>query len=86
MARVLAAVAEAEFTQAEAQLVEAKSERAKAVVETLVSGIISERKARAGALAGTEPLLMNIRNGEIELAADIPVSALPLVKTARYFA
>lgn len=83
VARQGVTVAEAEFIQAEAQLAEAKSERAKAVVEAPVAGIISERKARAGALAGTEPLLMLIRNGEIELAADIPESELSLLKAGQ---
>src|SRR5690606_30839571 len=61
-------VAKAEFTQAEAQLAEAKSERARAVIHAPVSGIISERNARVGALAGSGTLFSLIRDGEIEFA------------------
>lgn len=77
------AAEEAEFTQAEAQLAEARRERARAVIEAPVAGIVSERKARAGALAGSEPLVSLIRDGEIELAAEVPESDLPLLKAGQ---
>src|SRR5690606_23285745 len=77
------AAEEAEFTQAEAQLAEARRERARAVIEAPVAGIVSERQARAGALGGSEPLVSLIRDGEIELAAEVPESDLPLLKAGQ---
>lgn len=76
-------VAKAEFTQAEAQLAEAKSERARAVIHAPVSGIISERNARAGALAGSGTLFSLIRDGEIEFAAEVPESEILLMKAGQ---
>ncbi|ASV88136.1 efflux transporter, RND family, MFP subunit (plasmid) [Ochrobactrum quorumnocens] len=75
------AAEEAEFKQAEAQLAEARRERARAVIEAPVAGIVSERKARTGALAGNELLVSLIRDGEIELAAEVPESDLSLLRT-----
>lgn len=83
VARQAVAAEEAEYTQAEAQLAEARRERARAVIEAPVAGIVSERKARAGALAGSEPLVSLIRDGEIELAAEVPESDLPLLKAGQ---
>lgn len=83
VARQAVAAEEAEFTQAEAQLAEARRERIRAVIEAPVAGIVSERKARAGALAGNEPLVSLIRDGEIELAAEVPESDLPLLKAGQ---
>lgn len=83
VARQAVAAEEAEYTQAEAQLAEARRERARAVIEAPVAGIVSERKARAGALAGSEPLVSLIRDGEIELAAEVPESDLSLLKVGQ---
>lgn len=77
------AVARAEFTQAEAQLAEAKSERARAIIHAPVSGIISERNARVGALAGNGTLFSLIRDGEIEFAAEVPESEILLMKAGQ---
>lgn len=74
------AVTAAELAQAEAQLAEAKSERERAVLYAPVSGIVSERNARTGALAGNNALVNLIRDGEIEFAAEVPESELRFLK------
>lgn len=74
------AVMTAELAQAEAQFDEAKSERDRAVLYAPVSGIVSERNARTGALAGNAALVSLIRDGEIEFAAEVPESELPFLK------
>jgi len=71
------AVAQAELSQAEAQLSESRRLRERAVVVAPVGGVVSERHANAGALTGSEPLVRLIRDGEVELAVDIPESELP---------
>lgn len=76
-------VAKAELAQAEAQLADAKSERDRAIVIAPVSGLISERNARAGALAGNTPLVNLIRDGEIEFAAEVPESELRFLKAGQ---
>ncbi len=76
-------VAKAELAQAEAQLADAKSERERAILTAPVSGLVSERSARAGALAGNAPLVSLIRDGEIEFAAEVPESELRLLKTGQ---
>ncbi|NOV21480.1 efflux RND transporter periplasmic adaptor subunit [Ensifer adhaerens] len=72
-------VARAEDAQAQALQAEARRKLERAVIVAPSTGIVSERLARAGALAGTEPLMRLIRDGEIELAAEIPESELPLL-------
>lgn len=72
-------VARADDAQAQALLAEARRKLERAVIVAPAAGIVSERLARAGALAGTEPLMRLIRDGEIELAAEIPESELPLL-------
>lgn len=76
-------VTSAELAQAEAQLAEAKSERERAVLYAPVSGIVSERSARTGALAGNNALVNLIRDGEIEFAAEVPESELRYLKTGQ---
>ncbi|KQU88102.1 hypothetical protein ASD00_29280 [Ensifer sp. Root31] len=75
-----AAAERAEHAQAEARYAEAQRERARAVVLAPAAGVVSERQARAGALAGSDPLVRLIRGGVIELAAEVPESELPLVE------
>jgi len=72
-------VMQADLAQAEAQLVEATLRLDRTEIRAPVAGIVSERLARAGALAGAEPLLRLMRDGEIELEADIPEADLPTV-------
>lgn len=72
-------VARADDAQAQALLAEARRKLERAVIVAPAGGIVSERLARAGALAGSEPLMRLIRDGEIELAAEIPESELPLL-------
>ncbi|MEO5758457.1 MAG: efflux RND transporter periplasmic adaptor subunit [Mesorhizobium sp.] len=74
-----AAAERAQYAQAEAQLAESRRERERAVVLAPTDGLVSERQARAGALAGSEPLIRLMRDGETELAAEIPESELPLL-------
>ncbi|OOG64206.1 hypothetical protein B0E45_28830 [Sinorhizobium sp. A49] len=79
IAREAVKVARADDAQAQALLAEARRKLERAVIVAPAAGIVSERLARAGALAGTEPLVRLIRDGEIELAAEIPESELPLL-------
>ncbi|HKU96961.1 MAG TPA: efflux RND transporter periplasmic adaptor subunit [Vineibacter sp.] len=72
-------VMRADLAQAEAQLVEATLKLDRTEIRAPVAGVVSERLGRAGALAGGEPLLRLIRNGEIELEADIPEADLPRI-------
>lgn len=76
-------VAKAELLQAEAQLAEAKSEREHAVLYAPVSGTVSERNARVGALASNSALVSLIRDGEIEFAAEVPESEVRLLKAGQ---
>ena len=76
-------VAKAEFVQAEAQLAEVQSERERAVIYAPVSGIVSERNARVGALAGDGALVSLIRDGDIEFAAEVPESELLLLQAGQ---
>lgn len=71
------ALAQADVNQAEAQLAESRRLRERDVVLAPVAGVVSERHANAGALTGSEPLIRLIRDGRVELAADIPESELP---------
>ncbi|AMS39295.1 Efflux transporter, RND family, MFP subunit [Aminobacter aminovorans] len=71
------ALAQAEVDQAEAQLTESRRLVERNVVVAPVAGVVSERHANAGALTGGEPLIRLIRDGEVELAAEIPERELP---------
>ncbi|WP_457581474.1 efflux RND transporter periplasmic adaptor subunit [Ensifer canadensis] len=79
IAREAVKVARADDAQAQALLAEARRKLERTMIVAPAAGIVSERLARAGALAGTEPLMRLIRDGEIELAAEIPESELPLL-------
>jgi HlyD family secretion protein len=72
-------VARADYDQAEALEAEARRRLDRAVIVAPADGIVSERLARAGALAGSDPLLKLIRGGEIEFAAEVPETELPLL-------
>lgn len=71
------ALAQAEVNQAEALLAESRRLRERDVVIAPVAGVVSERHANAGSLTGSEPLIRLIRDGRVELAADIPERELP---------
>ncbi|MBK5571050.1 efflux RND transporter periplasmic adaptor subunit [Ensifer sp. 2YAB10] len=72
-------VARADYEQAEALEAEARRKLERAVIVAPAAGIVSERLARAGALAGADPLVKLIRDGEIEFAAEVPETELPLL-------
>ncbi|OCP05509.1 hypothetical protein BC374_23050 [Ensifer sp. LC13] len=72
-------VARADYEQAEALEAEARRKLERAVILAPAAGIVSERLARAGALAGTDPLVKLIRDGEIEFAAEVPETELSLL-------
>ncbi|MEI3852892.1 MULTISPECIES: efflux RND transporter periplasmic adaptor subunit [Ensifer] len=72
-------VARADYEQAEALEAEARRKLERAVIVAPAAGIVSERLARAGALAGSDPLVKLIRDGEIEFAAEVPETELPLL-------
>lgn len=68
----------AELSQTQSQLADASAQREKADIRSPAKGLISERSARAGALAsGTQPLFRLIRHGQIELEADVSENDLP---------
>ncbi|WP_374650521.1 efflux RND transporter periplasmic adaptor subunit [Dongia sp.] len=71
--------AQAELTQAQAQLAEAQTRLERAVIHAPAAGIVSERPAKPGSLAGAEPLVKLIREGEIEFEAEVPEADLPRV-------
>lgn len=62
--------AEAEAGRAQAQLAEIRHRLDMARVHAPVSGLVMERHARAGALAGSEPLFRMARDGLLELDAE----------------
>ncbi|WDZ76184.1 efflux RND transporter periplasmic adaptor subunit [Ensifer adhaerens] len=72
-------VARADYEQAEALEAEARRKLERAVIVAPAAGIVSERLARAGALADSDPLVKLIRDGEIEFAAEVPETELPLL-------
>lgn len=74
------AAARAEHQQAIAQLTDARSRRDKAIILAPVNGIISERHARLGAMAGSEPLFKLIRDGQLELDGELTQSALQTIR------
>jgi RND family efflux transporter MFP subunit len=68
----------AELSQAQSQLADASAQRMKADIRSPAKGLISERSARAGALASsTQPLFRLTRHGQIELEADVSENDLP---------
>jgi HlyD family secretion protein len=73
----------AELTQAEAQMDEAKAQLARAEIRAPEAGIVSERFAQIGAVAGGDPLMKLIRNGDVELAAEIPEADLPAIASGQ---
>lgn len=74
------AAAQAEHQQAIAQLTDARTRRDKAIILAPVNGIISERHARLGAMAGSEPLFKLIRDGQLELDGELAQSALQTIR------
>lgn len=74
------AAARAEHEQARAQWVDARARRDKAMILAPTDGVISERHARAGALGGDGVLFRLIRDGQLELDGEMPVSDLHLVR------
>lgn len=76
----------AELAQAEAQVTEARLQIERAEIRAPEAGTISERTAQIGAMPGSAPMLKLIRNGDIELAADVPEADLPLVKQGQFVA
>lgn len=77
------ALTQAELSQARAQLAESQRQRDRNVVVAPVDGIVSERPANAGALTGSDPLVRIIRDGAVELAADVPERQLALLATGQ---
>jgi RND family efflux transporter MFP subunit len=76
-------VAEAEKTQIEAQIREAKLKLGFTDILAPAPGLVSRRAAKVGALASAsaEPLYRIIENGEIEMDAEVPEVYLPRVKS-----
>ena len=69
------AAARAEQEQARAGVAQAQAQRDKAALLAPADGIVSERHARAGALAATRRCSL-IRDGLLELDGEVPESAL----------
>lgn len=67
-------VSQAEIRVMDAQIADINLKLARTSVKAPVSGVVSTRTAKIGAIAmggGTQPLFSIIRNGEIELKADV---------------
>lgn len=77
VARQGVAMQQAENAEARAQRAEAQRQLERSVIHAPADGIVSERLARAGALAGPEPLMRIIRDGAVEFAAEVPEADLP---------
>ncbi len=77
---------QAELMQARTQVAEAQAQLDRAWIKAPEAGIVSERSAQTGALAGTEPLLKLIRDGAIEMAAEIPEADLAAVAAGQLVA
>lgn len=74
---------QAERQEAEAQLAEIHRQIERADVRAPAAGTVSERLARTGALAGTDPLVRLIRDGEVEFSAEIPESDLGNIRAGQ---
>lgn len=72
-------VSRAELAQARAKADEARSRLDRAEIRAPTDGIVAERAARVGAMAGSEPLIKLIRQGEVELEAEVPEADLPML-------
>ncbi|MGO4727216.1 MULTISPECIES: efflux RND transporter periplasmic adaptor subunit [unclassified Inquilinus] len=70
-------VSRAELAQAQAKVDEARARLGRAEIRAPTAGIVAERAARAGAMAGSEPLVKLMREGEVELEAEVPEADLP---------
>ncbi|KQY15227.1 efflux RND transporter periplasmic adaptor subunit [Rhizobium sp. Root482] len=77
-AEQMIAVAEADIQVVEAQIADVDLRLARTEVKTPVSGLVSARTAKIGAIASGagEPLFTLIRDGAIEMQADIPETDL----------
>lgn len=69
----------AELAEARAQLAEARIRLERTNILAPTAGLITERNARIGALATADPLLRIIRQGEMEVEAEIAEADLPAV-------
>lgn len=74
---------QAEQQEAEAQAAEVRRQIERANVRAPAAGTVSDRLARAGALAGTDPLIKLIRDGEVEFSAEIPESDLGKIRAGQ---
>lgn len=72
-------VSRAEVAQAQAKVDEAHARLGRAEIRAPTAGIISERAARMGALARSEPLFKLIRESEVELEAEVPEADLAAI-------
>lgn len=73
------AVSKAEIKVMDAQIADIDLKLARTAVKAPVSGVVSARTAKIGAIAmgsATQPLFSIIHDGEIELKADVPESSI----------
>ncbi|MBO3761249.1 efflux RND transporter periplasmic adaptor subunit [Ciceribacter sp. L1K22] len=82
-ARQAVAVGEADIKVVEAQLEDIDLNLGRTEVKAPVDGVISARDAKIGAIASgsATPLFTMIRNGEIELVADVPEGEIGRIQT-----
>lgn len=78
-------VAEADIRVAEAQIADIDLRLARTSVKSPVAGVVSARSARIGAIAsgGGEPLFTIIRDGEVELKADVSEGSILRLKAGQ---
>lgn len=72
--------AQSEIAQIESQIMDSKHQRSKADIIAPVDGIISQRTAETGALAGTDALFHVIKNDEMQLSANANANELSLLR------
>lgn len=76
-------VAEAEVAQVEARERELVWQRNRGEVTAPAGGIISQRAGQIGAMASASAMFQIIRDGEIELAAEVPAAGLGKVRVGQ---
>lgn len=84
-ARQAVAVGRSDIKVVDAQIADIDLKLARTDVKTPVAGVVSARNARVGAIASGagQPLFTLIRNGEIELVADVPETDIHKVKAGQ---
>ncbi|MEM9357324.1 MAG: efflux RND transporter periplasmic adaptor subunit [Pseudomonadota bacterium] len=76
-------VADAEIARTEAQLRELTWRQSRTEVRSPAAGVVSKRNGMVGAMTTTEPMFQIIRNGDIELNAEVSSELLSRIKVGQ---